>query len=1662
MGPASGPSLLLLLTSLPLALGDPMFSMITPNVLRLESEEKVLLEAHDLDNNIAVTVSVYDFPAKKQVLFSENTALTRDKDHLSTVSIKIPASKELTSGKGKKFVTVQADFGGTVVENNVLVSFQSGYLFIQTDKPIYTPGSTVYYRIFTVNNDLLPVGRTVIVTIQTPDNITIKQDSLYSQNQVGILSQSWSIPELVNTGQWKIQAHYEDAPQQVFSTEFEVKEYVLPSFEVQVEPTEKFYYIDDPQGLEVTITARFLYGKNVDGIAFVIFGVQDGDQRISLPQSLTRVQINDGTGDARLERKVLLAGVEPSRADALVGKSLYVSVTVILHSGSDMVEAERSGIPIVTSPYQIHFTKTSKFFKPGMPFDLMVFVTNPDGSPARNVPVETQDSSARSLTQADGVAKLIINTPNKPVSLPVTVSTKKEGIPESRQATRTMTAQPYRTMGSCSNYLHLSVPRMELKPGEDLNVNIHLRIDPTTTQKKDPYYYTYLIMNKGKLLKVGRQKRELGQDVIALPLIITADFIPSFRLLVYYTCVNSKGQREVVADSVWVDVKDSCVGKLVVKGGRKEERVHLPGQQMTLNIEGDQGARVGLVAVDKGVYVLNKKNRLTQSKIWDVVEKADIGCTAGSGKDYAGVFTDAGLAFRTNKDLQTPDRTELECPKPAARRRRSVMLMEKRMDKAGQYPKEVRKCCEHGMRENPMKFPCERRARYIQLGASCVKAFLDCCNYITQLRLNHSRSAHLGLARSELDEDIIPEEEIISRSQFPESWLWRMEELKEPAKDGISTKTINIFLKDSITTWEILAVSLSNTKGICVADPYEVTVMQDFFIDLRLPYSVVRNEQVEIRAVLYNYQDVGELKVRVEMLYNPAFCSLATAKKRYQQTLTIPAKSSVAVPFVIVPLKVGLHEVEVKAAVYNRYMMDGVKKTLRVVPEGIRVTKTVAVQTLDPQNKGHNGVQREEIHAADLSDQVPDTDSETKILLQGTPVAQLAEDAIDPERLKHLIVTPSGCGEQNMIGMTPTVIAVHYLDQTGQWEKFGLEKRQESLKLIEKGYSQQLAFRQDNAAFSAFLNRKPSTWLTAYVVKVFSLAANLIAINSQVLCGAVKWLILEKQKPDGVFQEDGPVIHQEMTGGFRENVEKDVSLTAFVLIALQEAKDFCNDQVNSLEHSISKAGDYLEAHYKNLRRPYSVAIAGYALAQSGKLENDLLEKFLSTAKERTRWEEPGKKLYSVEATSYALLALLLLKDFDSVRPVVNWLNEQRYYGGGYGSTQATFMVFQALAQYQKDVPDHRDLNLDVSINLPSRSSAIKYTILWESASLQRSAETKINEDFVVTAKGKGQGTLSVVTTYHAKLKIKHTCKKFDLRVDIRRASKDVKRPQGALDTMILDICTRYLGDKDATMSILDISMMTGFSPDTGDLDLLSNGIDRYISKYEMNKAFSNKNTLIIYLDKISHDQEDCLTFKVHQYFNVGLIQPGSVKVYSYYNLDENCIRFYHPDKEDGLLSKLCHKDMCRCAEENCFMHQVDEKVTLDERLDKACEPGVDYVYKTRLLKKELSEDFDDYIMVIEQVIKSGSDEVQPGQERRFISHIKCREALRLQEGKHYLMWGLSADLWGEKPNVSYIIGKDTWVELWPEVDECQDEENEKQCQDLANFTENMVVFGCPN
>ncbi|XP_059728107.1 complement C3 [Haemorhous mexicanus] len=1650
--------LLFLLLGFLVLLGTParaqLVTMVTPAVLRLETDEQVLLEAPGLSAATQALLLVQDFPQKRHVLFRTNVALSPEQGMMATATIKVPA-KALPQAPGKQFVVVTAHVATVTLEKVLLVSLQSGHIFMQTDKPIYTPGSTVLCRLFTVGHLMQPVAKTVIVEVKTPDNVIIKQVPVSSPTKNGILSLTHNLPEVVSLGMWTISAKFEDSPDQDFSTQFEVKEYVLPSFEVSLVPEEKFLYIDRQADFKVAILARYLYGKVVEGTAFVLFGVMVDDEKKSIPQSLRRVPVQAGDADAVLSMAHLRERFP--NPQELVGHSLYVTVTVITESGSDMVEAHLGDIKIVTSPYSIHFTHTPKYFKPGMPFDLMVYVTNPDGSPSPRVTVRADGFQGQVSTQRDGTARLVLNMPANRDSVPITVRTAQAGLPPERQASRQMTAEAYRSQAGSGNFLHLAVAATELQPGDNLAVNFHLKTSNNNVRNSVPFF-TYLIMTKGRILRAGRQRHEAGQSLVTMTLPVTAELIPSFRIVAYYYVMPG----EIVADSVWVDVKDTCMGSLVVKGATKDDnRIHEPGTPMRLRIEGDHKAYVGLVAVDKGVFVLSKKNKLTQTRVWDTVERSDIGCTAGSGRDNIGVFADAGLSLATSVKVTTPQRSEVQCPQPAKRKRRSLALAEYKGTKAAEYSDKLeRKCCEDGMKDNPMGHSCERRSEYIQEGESCVRAFLDCCRYIKAKRDRQNLSPSTGLARSHEDDDpFLEDSDIVSRTLFPESWLWQVEQLTEPPNElGVSAKTLPVYLQDSITTWEVLAVSLSPTKGLCVATPYEITVMKQFFIDLRLPYSVVRNEQVEIRAILYNYW-LHDITVRVELVYNPDLCSPSTPKRRFQQVLKMKAESSRTVPFVIVPLKLGQLDVEVKASVRDQYVGDGVKKKLRVVPEGMRLEKTVKIVELDPQNKGVKGVQEERVKAADLSDIVPNTESETRVSIQGNPVSIMVEKAIDGAKLKHLIVTPSGCGEQNMISMTPTVIAVHYLDNTGQWESFGIDRRASAIELIKKGYTQQLAFRKRDSSYAAFITRSSSTWLTAYVVKVFAMARKLMDIEHGEICGPIKWLILNKQKPDGVFQEDAPVIHKEMVGGY-QGAEPEVSLTAFVLIALEEARDTCKDQVNSLDDSINKAAGFLARRYEQLARPYTVALASYALALAGKLQSERI--LMRFSKDGARWAERNARTYNIEGTSYALLALLQMEKSKLAGPVVRWLAQQNYYGGGYGSTQATILVFQALAQYQVAVQEQENLELDVSVLLPRRASPIKYRIENHNALVARSAETKENGDFTVKAEGVGKGTMTVVTVYHAKVPERDDkCDKFHLSVDVEEVNTG-REEEDIIRSVKINICTRYLDTMDATMSILDVSMLTGFSPDVQDLRRLSEGVDRYISKFELDQDKERSN-VVIYLDKVSHKAQECFAFKAHQRFQVGLIQPAAVSVYSYYSIDDRCTRFYHPDKEGGKLSKICQGDVCRCAEESCFKRQEEPGViTVNQRMDRACEPGVDFVYKVRLVAQKDTPSYNNYVMEVLSVIKMGTDEDPAGSNRTFVSHQQCRDALRLRRGQDYLVWGQASDLWATGRQYSYLIGKDTWLEEWPSEVACQDAALQRRCQDFVEFSESMTFFGCPS
>uniref|UniRef100_A0A8C4F0G1 NTR domain-containing protein n=1 Tax=Dicentrarchus labrax TaxID=13489 RepID=A0A8C4F0G1_DICLA len=412
-------------------------------------------------------------------------------------------------------------------------------------------------------------------------------------------------------------------------------------------------------------------------------------------------------------------------------------------------------------------------------------------------------------------------------------------------------------------------------------------------------------------------------------------------------------------------------------------------------------------------------------------------------------------------------------------------------------------------------------------------------------------------------------------------------------------------------------------------------------------------------------------------------------------------------------------------------------------------------------------------------------------------------------------------------------------------------------------------------------------------------------------------------------------------------------------------------------------------------------------------------KYLYLSSELSHWPVPKGHVYTLEATAYALLALVKVEAFEVARPVVRWFNQQQKVGGGYGSTQATIMVYQAVSEYWANAKEP-EYDLNVDILLPGSSKPDKYNFNRENHFTTRTSTIKdINQNVTVTATGTGEATVTMVSLYYALPKEKESdCQRFNLSVELIPEKMDEDKEIYKLKIEVMSKDKKH----DATMSVLDIGLLTGFTVDTNDLNLLSKGRARTIAKYEMDTVLSERGSLIIYLDKISHTQPEEITFRIHQQMKVGVLQPAAVSVYEYYD-QTPCVKFYHPERRAGKLLQLCRNDVCTvCAEENCSM-QKKGNIDNDDRIAKACESTettrIDFVYKVELRKFEDGLSTDVYTMRVLKVIKEGTTDVGPqGKLRTFLSYPHCRQALDLRTGKTYLVMGTSKDIYKDEENQS--------------------------------------------
>uniref|UniRef100_A0A674E5Y5 Complement component 4 n=1 Tax=Salmo trutta TaxID=8032 RepID=A0A674E5Y5_SALTR len=1606
-----------------------------PNIVHLGVEETVTVQLQGAIKPTQYTLYFLYQTANNKVLSEKkHVTLNEDNGYQAVVKMRVSIKRK----KIVPFIQLAADDGSITNKTTILLSTKKGYVFIQTDKPIYNPGENVNFRVFTLDNYLLPVEESINVKIFNSKGLLVYNQVLHSSK---LLQRSIVIPDVETAGHWKIVAAFTNHPMSNSSVEFEVKEYVLPMFEVKIAALKPYYLLTE-DSFQFSVSARYTYGKGVSGIAYVRFGlINQGGKRIHLPGLENKTSIQDGVASITLPTEDLRGKAGKQSIPNMEGYNLYIAVTALETASGDLEEAESTSVKIVTSPYIIDMSKTKAHFTPGGKFSILATTTHPDGSPAPDLRMRasvsmasvegTQSVKMEGSGNSKGEAVLAFEVPK----LMFAEGAEEDVIVGDAK----MTVSAVQSEGN--SYLSVEIEHVTLEPGGTMTVTLR---DITLPGTPRPAYIYYMVLSKGRVVQMNRVQRT---ELTTFSLPYSLDLVPSFRLVAYYF-TQAPEKTTIVADSVWADVKDICHGQIEIIPFKE----HKPADLVNVVVRTDQGDKVALAAVDTAVYILNKNNKLTPEKMFAYMNSYDLACSVGGGKNYQSVLQDAGLAFITN------------C-----------------VDTESHVRKVEKRCCHDGARFNSLGLSCEsRHSKTTHKSAPCRAAFLKCCRDATMLRSNITKRRNAySLAKSTVLYYII----ILCNKYIRNDIMLYVIIFRH-----------SVAVPDSITTWEVQAVGISKTKGFCIAEPKPLVVFQDFFVSLRLPYSVKRNEQLQMKAVVFNYR-TDSMEVTVELAWVEGLCS-AGGDRGDKQVVTVPGNSAVPVYFTVVPLVIG--NIPIHVVAYTKTARDQIKKDLKVTGEG----ELVSIQhEYNIDGRGN-----------DIFLNVNITGNLSHHAHVGGVMGESVENCLNLDGVDQLISLPKGCAEQTMVTMSPAIHAMRYLDATGQWVDLKAERRDEAQAMIQAGYGRILTFKKTDGSYGAFLSTPSSVWLTAFIAKELSQCRDVISVEDSYIQQSISYLV-SKQLASGAFTDPNPLY---------DRFEGEVSLTAFVLIAMNHTVALYPEGKGSeMRKAMELAKAYLVSKLDSLQRPFSVAITSYALSltspggDSASMAQTKLRALAHT--DTCHWEAsdalrlsgetkanqvPQAQAISVETTAYALLQTVAEGDMTYATCIARWLTEQRQYGGGFRSTQDTVVALEALAKYS--IKDNDVQDLDLNVEMCYQNGRKQRVHLTKRNALTLSAfQVNPGSQITINTEGKGNGTLSVVQTYRTLERMDLFCGFYSLNVSVEGEVKYRKKvddgpelddyynyesegdgnpsdePMSRVEwfdlrtrrkrhtpqeeerekSLVYTVCVGLTSGNSTGMVIVDISLLSGLKPNMQDLEENVKGTEKYIDHYDIapNKVF-------LYFAEITEEPQ-CVTFRAKQISPMGLVQPAAAVVFDYYNPERRCTVLYSSPQKSNMISKICQDNMCSCAEGGC----PKKKVTYSKDMEKetrrnfACfSPFVNYVYVVKFVNSSDDGVFKHYTTLLTKILQTGKDVMQTGAVRDMIKRKACDE-FDMKTDSNYLIMGRDgtiSDTTDHNGKPVYVLDNEMWLEEIPEERKCKATKNRKACNMLKDFMKQYEVNQC--
>ncbi|XP_042903031.1 alpha-2-macroglobulin isoform X2 [Parasteatoda tepidariorum] len=1384
-------------------------------------------------------------------------------------------------------IQINGSFGDYEISGSDSVSFSKGkksIIIIQTDKPLYKPGETVKFRVLKVNKFLKPTEKNNSAEVYVEDAKGTRLFQFENLDlQKGLVQRDFPLSDEPVLGRWSIKVKNGDSEE---STNFEVKEYVLPKFEVKI----KFpsFVLANAEIIPVEICANYTYGKPVKGVlnlnaSFERYYYERDNKENKYPILMETVNL-DGCYTYDLN-------VTKIQSDQSYYNYRRIEVAAkVQEEGTGVEKTDTQYLYRQTSPLSLSFIDSLNYYKPGLPYNGKLKVSNPDNSVAAEEPIEICVTINKKRILADWWATKTIKvcrnyTSSEEGLISYTILPQNVDVISMNLDAKSLKYAPDDTGGPnvlsqpqtssylspffspSSSFIQIQPIHQPVECGskqtlkllftakEDADFKFYYQVSRQSKIVLEDYVETHFSSEKDVSSQYEDEDKIIDGDEVQLDppkesvpkssvdkcpeaqesrylpplgeinIAIDADITlsPTIYVLVYYV----RDDGEVVADSMKIDIENCFKNKVDFAFGYDAQQ---PGAETPVTIKAGANSLCGIKAVDKSVLLLDNSDQLTKEKVFQMVANFDSNQYYPSNPCYRSKVQ-PGLENAAVQKLFIPfppvgSSSNYEDSLSAFQTSGLLVISDLYV---------FTRPCETGFRGGPGGRPILLQSKAFATTPGIIQA-----DIISNVRIGSGTSSLQSIS------DV--------RNNFPETWLFDLEMTNE---DGVFEKDFK--LPDTITKWVGSAVCVNSEDGLGISNTTSITAFQAFFIDYTLPISVIRGEEFVVVVSISSYTE-GALPITVTLEDPEGFEVVGDS---INGDICVHPDSSVNLPITLKATKVGKVQIIVKAETAqssqvcgdsptsDSYARDAIMKPIEVEAEGF-FNDNVINTLFCPSDNDDNSFETS-ITLSLPNDVVPDS-SRAYMDFTGNVLGPAINN------LNNLVSLPTGCGEQNMVKFTPNYLVLDYLQDIGMLTD---DIKNKAIRNLNTGYQRELRYRHNDGSFSAFgeTDREGSMFLTAFVLRSFYEAKRYIYIDDNLIKQMQEWIV-SKQSTNGCFPNIGRIVDIGLQGGVRDE-NSSGSITAYVLASLLIAnynnKTIINDAFSCLK-------DYPPTN------PYGEFL--YAYAYSLDQNTPETKNFIDEARQKINRTEGmesfiivnGTKAIEIETVAYAVLTTLGIGGTASeALPYVRYLTTNLNPNGGFSSTQDTCIGLKALAEFAKGVyKDPLDLSVTVSGGLVKNIKISDDNKLL----VQRFKVDDISTTININAEGTGCGLIQTDLRYNTRVAPEK--KKFSLGV--MGQCSDSK-----CNTATIEVLTSYLPEGQvAGMSIVEVKLVTGFSPVKQSLENLKSDKKNNILRVDV-----QDNTVIIYFSEISNKVEK-ISFDVNQVVEVKNAQPGTAKVYDYY------------------------------------------------------------------------------------------------------------------------------------------------------------------------------------